>query len=73
MCLRFVQKGSREKVMEVNELQELKMECTGCSNFCGLRVRVKKGEIVQLEGNCCHRAVASVKRQLGISEKIEIK
>ena len=50
------------------ETQELKMECTGCSNFCGLRVQIENGAIVKLEGNCCHRAIVSVKRQLGITE-----
>lgn len=50
------------------ETQELKMECTGCSNFCGLHVQIENGAIVKLEGNCCHRAIVSVKRQLGITE-----
>lgn len=47
-----------------NETQELKMECTGCSNFCVLHVKVENGEIIHLEGNCCHRAIISAKRQL---------
>ena len=50
------------------ETQELKMECTGCSNFCGLHVQIENGAIVKLEGNCCHRGIVSVKRQLGITE-----
>ena len=51
-----------------NETQELKIECTGCSNFCVLRVQVENGAITHLEGNCCHRAFISAKRQLGISD-----
>ena len=50
------------------ETQELKMECTGCSNFCGLLVQIENETIVNLEGNCCHRAIISVKRQLGITD-----
>lgn len=50
------------------ETQELKMECTGRSNFCGLHVQIENGAIVKIEGNCCHRGIISVKRQLGITE-----
>ncbi len=51
-----------------NETQELKIECTGCSNFCVLQVQVENGTITNLEGNCCHRAIISAKRQLGLSD-----
>ena len=47
------------------------MECTGCSNFCMLRVQVKDGEITQLEGNCCHRGMISAKRQLENASKTQ--
>jgi anaerobic selenocysteine-containing dehydrogenase len=55
------------------ENQEIKIECTGCSNFCGLRVQVENGAIVKLEGNCCHRGIISAKRQLGIIEEYQSK
>ena len=47
---------------------EHKLECTGCSNFCVMNVKIENGEITHLEGNCCHRGVVSAKRQLGITE-----
>lgn len=55
------------------ENQEIKIECTGCSNFCGLHVQVENGAIVKLEGNCCHRGIISAKRQLGIIEEYQSK
>ena len=47
---------------------EHKLECTGCSNFCDMNVKIENGEITQIEGNCCHRGIVSAKRQLGITE-----
>ena len=55
--------------MKKGQLETKDIECTGCSNFCGLRVKVENGVIVNLEGNCCHRGIISAKRQLGISEE----
>ena len=51
-----------------NETQEFKIECTGCSNFCGLVVQVENGTLIHIEGNCCHRGIVSAKRQLGINQ-----
>ena len=44
--------------------QELHMECTGCSNYCLLRVELEDGSVSKIEGNGCRRAFLSVNRQL---------
>lgn len=41
-----------------------KMNCTGCANHCALDVHLKKGEVTDIQGNGCRRAVISVNRQL---------
>ena len=46
------------------QVTELKMECTGCSNYCLLRVELENGAVSRIEGNGCRRAFLSVNRQL---------
>ena len=46
------------------QITELKMECTGCSNYCLLHVQLENGSVSKIEGNGCRRAFLSVNRQL---------
>lgn len=41
-----------------------RMDCKGCSNGCPLTVTVEQQEVIRVEGNCCHRGIASAKAQL---------
>jgi CxxC motif-containing protein len=48
----------------MQNIKEIKMECTGCSNYCLLKVQLKDNSVFQIEGNGCKRAFLSVNRQL---------
>lgn len=45
-------------------MKKVKLTCQGCKNACSLTAYVEKQEVVEVEGNLCHRGVISANKQV---------